>query len=53
MFFLDADNGSDDDGLDETVDKDDDVETENKYVKLGSYFLKFPIFFSFTKWYEV
>ncbi|WOG94142.1 hypothetical protein DCAR_0313435 [Daucus carota subsp. sativus] len=33
MFFLDADNGSDDDGLDETVDKDDDVETENKSSK--------------------
>lgn len=39
MFFLDADNGSDDDDLNENLNEDVDAETENKYVKLGSYFL--------------
>lgn len=33
MFFLDADNGSDDDDLNENLDKDADVETENKSSK--------------------
>lgn len=53
MFFLDADNGSDDDeGFNENLDKDANVEIENTYVQFGSYFRNLSSFL-ILKWYEI